>query len=158
MTSDWIFTTDHSVCDLRTVGVLVRNHKLLVQRDKDGNEYALPGGHVKIGETTEDGLIREFKEETGAVIQCQRLLWTEECIWEWNGKQAHNISFYYLIELCDGVDIPDIGEFIPHKDNCNVLIGWMPIDELKNLVIYPTFIKDEIFRLGNTPRHFVSKF
>lgn len=62
MEKDWIFRTDEYICDLRTVGVLVRNGKLLVQRDRDGSEYALPGGHVKIGETTEDGLVREYKE------------------------------------------------------------------------------------------------
>ena len=61
---DWIFTVENSVCDLRTVGVLIRDGKILVQRDRGGNEYALPGGHVKIGETLDDGLIREFKEET----------------------------------------------------------------------------------------------
>ena len=50
MDKDWIFRTDEYICDLRTVGVLVRDGKLLVQRDRDGSEYALPGGHVKIGE------------------------------------------------------------------------------------------------------------
>ena len=99
MEKDWIFRTDEYICDLRTVGVLVRDGKLLVQRDRDGSEYALPGGHVKIGETTADGLVREYKEETGADIQVEKLLWTEECFWEWNGTQAHNIAFYYLIEF-----------------------------------------------------------
>ena len=37
--------------------VLVRDGKLLVQRDRDGSEYALPGGHIKIGETTVDGIV-----------------------------------------------------------------------------------------------------
>ena len=31
----------------------------------DGNEYALPGGHVTIGETTEATFIREYMEEAG---------------------------------------------------------------------------------------------
>ncbi len=47
--------------------------------EKDGKEYALPGGHVKIGETLEDGLIRETMEEMGIKIECKRLLWSEEC-------------------------------------------------------------------------------
>lgn len=158
MTKDWIFSTNHSVCDLRAVGVLIRDNKLLVQRDRDGNEYALPGGHVQIGETTEAALIREFKEETDAHIRCVRLLWTEECFWAWKGKQAHNISFYYSIEFCQSSDLPDSGEFLPHKDNPNVLIGWMPIDELQNLTVYPSFLKEEIFRWDDAPRHFVSKY
>ena len=58
MDKDWIFKTDKYICDLRTVGVLVRDGKLLVQRDRDGSEYALPGGHVKIGETTVDEIGR----------------------------------------------------------------------------------------------------
>lgn len=63
---DWLFADANYVCDLRTVAVLVKDGKILVQRDKDGNEYALPGGHVKIGETLEAGLIREIQEEIGA--------------------------------------------------------------------------------------------
>lgn len=85
MEKDWLFTTDEYICDLRTVAVLVKDNKILVQRDRNGNEYALPGGHVKIGETLEAGLIRETMEEMGVNIKCNRLLWSEECFWEWNG-------------------------------------------------------------------------
>lgn len=91
---DWLFASNEFFCDLRTVGVLVRNNKILVQRDKNGNEYALPGGHIKIGETLENGLIREYREETGVDINIKRLLWSEECFWEYKGKQAHNIAFF----------------------------------------------------------------
>lgn len=157
MGKDWSFAVDNRMCDVRTVGVLVRDGKILVQRDREGNEFALPGGHVQIGETLEEALIREYKEETGADISCKKLLWSEECFWEWNGKLAHNFSFYHLIELQDGSDIPDIGEFISHKDNYNVVIGWMPIEEIKNVVIYPEFIKREIYHLDQPMKHFVSR-
>ena len=93
---DWLFTTENYICDLRTVAVLVKDGKILVQREKEGNEYALPGGHVKIGETLEAGLIRETQEEMGVKIECKRMLWSEECFWEWNGKQAHNIWWNYV--------------------------------------------------------------
>lgn len=69
---------------MRTVAVLVKDGKIFVQRDKDGNEYVLPGGRVKIGETFEAGLIREKQEEMGVKIECKRILWSEECCWEWN--------------------------------------------------------------------------
>lgn len=157
MNKDWLFSTDEHLCTLRTVGVLIRDDKILVQRDRDGSEYALPGGHVKIGETTVDGLVREYKEETGADIRCERLLWTEECFWDWNGKKAHSLAFYYLITLCNGTDLPDTGEFVSHKDNANVVLGWMPIKDVQNLTIYPAFLKEKLPDLNETPEHFISK-
>ena len=157
MSKDWLFVVDNNVCDVRTVGVLIRNGKILLQRDRDGNEYALPGGHVKIGETLEEGIIREFKEEIDADISCVKLLWSEECFWEWNGRAAHNFAFYYLIELDDDSEIPDNGEFVSHKDNCNVVIGWMPIEEIQNVTIYPEFLKREIYHLDEPMKHYVTK-
>ena len=157
MDKDWLFVTDEYICDLRTVAVFIKNDKILVQRDRDGSEYALHGGHIKIGETLENGLIREIMEEMGVQIECRRLLWSEECFWEWNGKQVHNIAFYYLIKLCDDFEIPDNGEFVSQKDNCNVVIGWMPIDQLQNITIYPEFLKKEIYHLNDPIKHFVSK-
>ena len=84
-----------------------------------------------------------------------RLLWSEECFWEWNGRTAHSFAFYYLID--DNSAIPDTGEFTSPKDNCNVVLGWMPIEELQDVVIYPEFIKTEINYLDEPMKHFVSK-
>lgn len=154
---DWLFETDNTICDLRVAGILIKDNKLLAQRDKKGNEYAIPGGHVKIGETTEEALIREYKEEAGADIKCGRLLWTEECFWEWNGKRAHSICFYYLIDLIEGAIIPGKDKFLPLKDNSNVIFGWMPLKDIETLTIYPEFLKKELHRLEECPKHFISR-
>lgn len=154
---DWLFETNEYLCGLRTVAVLVKDNKILVQKDINGNEYALPGGHIRIGETLEGGLIREISEEISVDVKCNRLLWSEECFWKWNGKQAHSIAFYYLVELCENQEIPDKGELVSQKDNCNVVIGWMPIEKLQSIVIYPEFLKREIYNLNDSVKHFVSK-
>lgn len=101
--------------------------------------------------------MREYKEETGADIRVGKLLWTEECFWEWNGTQAHNIAFYYRIELADGSDIPDTGAFAAHKDNSRVVLGWLPIEKLTDVTIYPEFIKEQIYDLDAPPQHFVTR-
>ena len=157
MKKDWLFKSDNSICNFRTTGILMRDNHILVQRDKDSNEYALPGGHVIIGETSTQSLIREYKEETGADIICKELIFTEECFWKWNNTLTHTLAFYYLIELINENDIPNTGEFISQKDNCNVVLGWMPIDELQNIIIYPQFLKDEIMDLPKNAKHFISK-
>ena len=138
---------------MRVTGLLLRNDKLLVQRS-DG-VYALPGGHLRFGETTEEALIREYREETGADIVCDRLLWTEEHFWNWGDKPAHNIGFYYLIHLLDDQAIPD--GFRPRRDNPQAEIGWVAVSDLPRLRIYPTFLPEEIHRLYEAPRHFVRR-
>jgi len=53
------------------VGVLVINPKgeiLLVKSHKWKNKYSLIGGHIEIGETIEDAIKRETREETGLKI------------------------------------------------------------------------------------------
>lgn len=157
MNKDWLFTGDGYTCDLRVAGVLVKDHRVLVQREKDGTAYALPGGHVQIGETLEDALVREIREEMGVGIRCVRLLWSEECFWAWCGRQAHQISFYYLMELREPLDLPENGEFVPQKDHRDVVFGWMPIEELQHVTVYPAFLKEEIHHLNGPMKHFVSR-
>ena len=148
----WSFLKNGNICSLRSAGVLIKNGKLLVQREKDGNEYAIPGGLVKAGETSEEAVIRRYREETGEDIFCDRMLWIEESFWEWNKQKAHTITFYYFIS-CKSL-IPKT-EFTPQKCNGNVLYGWIPIEKVENLKIYPAFIKGKINNISNGIEHFI---
>ena len=47
----------------RVVGVIVKDDKYLVQNIGGKDYYVLPGGHVRIGESSDYALIREVREE-----------------------------------------------------------------------------------------------
>lgn len=155
MKGDWLFQSGDYICGLRAAAVIVSNNMILLQKERGGSEYALPGGHIKAGETLKDGLIREISEELDVKILCKRLLWSEECFWSCNCKKAHSIAFYYLAELCEGYVITQEA-FIPQRDNPNVLVGWMPIGEISGITIYPEFLKKEILHLDEPIRHFTT--
>lgn len=58
-------------------GLVIRDGMLLlVRRGRDPfkGQYALPGGIVEYGETTEDCVVREVKEETGVETEVVRLI------------------------------------------------------------------------------------
>lgn len=154
---DWLFRSEEAVCELRAAAVLVENGEILVQREIGCEEYALPGGHVKIGETLEDALKRELFEEMGLRVACRRLLWSEESFWQWNGRLAHGIAFYYLIEPQPGAVLPRKGAWTAQRDNPCVEYGFLPIERLKDATVYPEFLKDEIACLDGPMKHFVSK-
>jgi len=146
---------DTKKCDFRSVGVLVRENKILVQREKNGNEYALPGGNVQFGETSENALVRRYKAEIGADILCDRLIWVEELFWKWKNESAHGINFYYLISLKNDSDIAD-EPFDSCEDNHDVSFEWVAIEEIGNLVIYPNFIKEKIKNISGNIEHFIN--
>jgi len=153
MIRDWLFADESNICGFRAAGVLIRDNELLLQ--SHGNEFALPGGHVVLGETAEDAIIREFKEEIRLDILCAKLLWIEESFWNWGSKKAHSISFYYLTSLKDGSDIS--GNFLEtSKDNKDVLFQWASLEDLGKIAVYPSFVKYEIKNISGDIKHFVT--
>ncbi len=60
------------------VGCLIKKDAyILLEENTDNNYYSFIGGRVKLGETSEDAIIREFFEETGletSIVKCLGLV------------------------------------------------------------------------------------
>jgi ADP-ribose pyrophosphatase YjhB (NUDIX family) len=69
--------------------------------DPSKNEwfYCPPGGGVEFGETSEEALRREIREELDTEIENPKLLGVLENIFTFNGWQGHEIVFVYDAQL-----------------------------------------------------------
>ena len=78
-------------------------HILAVKhRDRDTNGesdfWAIPGGGLDIGESLNDGLVREFEEELGIKPTIGRLLFIQQFIFAHrNGKQSEKMELFFHI-------------------------------------------------------------
>ena len=83
----------------RVVGVIVKDDKYLVQNIGGKDYYVLPGGHVRIGESSDDALIREVREELEIDILKNdfRLFCYHENIYEKDNRVEHWIEQYYIV-------------------------------------------------------------
>ena len=87
-----------------TVGALIQNDQgriLLCESHKWPGIYTVPGGHVEIGETCEEALVRECKEEVGLDVKVDELISIQQVIYpkEFWKKNAHFIFFDYLCKV-----------------------------------------------------------
>lgn len=75
------------------VGAVIKDQEgrlLLIRRGHEPGKglWSVPGGRVEAGETDEEALIREVREETGLVVTAGRLLGTVQ-------RGAYDIRDYY---------------------------------------------------------------
>ncbi len=81
-------------------GLLIKNNKILIVHKSDvpGDVWELPGGRMDFGETAEETLDREMKEETGYDVIPVRLLDT----WNFIKGELQITGIIYLCEIIGG--------------------------------------------------------
>src|SRR5215831_16357990 len=76
-------TSDSQIYPEPTVGALIANSEgkiLLARSHKWFDNYTLPGGHIEVGETMVEAVIREVKEEVGLDVDVEEMLLMQEAI------------------------------------------------------------------------------
>jgi 8-oxo-dGTP diphosphatase len=89
--------------NLTVDGILFNDNSVLLVKRKNPpfqGMWALPGGFVEYGETTEQAVIREVKEETGLMTSISSLLgvYSDPS----RDPRGHTISVVYLIKRKNG--------------------------------------------------------
>lgn len=157
--SDILFKTEDRVFGYRVAGICIRNGKVLLQTLKGGAPYAFPGGHVDFGESSQETLTREFREEADFSITVGDLKWVAEIFFPWENRSWQQICLYYLVEITG--EIPQ-EETIPVHDHLggwdfDLIYRWVPLEEVKDLPVHPQKAKELLFSLQGGVQHFVSR-
>lgn len=156
---DILFKTEDWVFSYRVAGICVWEGKVLLQTTTGADRsFAFPGGHVEFGETHDQTLIREFKEEMGADISVGELKWVAEVFFPWGSRPCQQICLYYMVEIRNP-DFPREGVFLGRERiggrSFDLEFHWVPIGEVKDLEVYPTNTPTLLEQLDGDAVHFV---
>ena len=129
---------------LRVTAIFIYDNCLFVDKYTE-DSYILPGGYVEIGESSEDAILRELKEETGLDFNVISFAGVAENFYiNSKGQKTHGIDFYYFVNLSDeqvnnlNMDYieSDKGRVIKHN------FKWLNLNEINNYNVLPDIIKN----------------
>lgn len=115
------------------VGLVVDGNKVLLQKRVDNGEWAVHGGGFELGETSEEALKREIKEELGITVVNPKFFG------EFSGEPLHftypNGDEVYVIDICYLITEYE-GEINPDPEELQE-VKWFDIDNLPEDIFYP---------------------
>ena len=135
----------------RVCAVIISDGKILAMHDERSPYFYLPGGRVKMGETAEDAVIREVREELGIIAKIARPLWLNQAFFteDVDHLRYHELCIYFLMDISE-TDLLERGnEFTVNEGKKTHIFEWLDFDQLKEEYFYPLFLKKEIFNLQN---------
>lgn len=117
-----------------TVGALIFNREnkaLLVRSDKWRDKYAIPGGHIELGETMEEALRREIEEETGLDIYEIEFASLQEFVFD---EAFHEKRHFIFIDFVCRTDSGD-DEVVLNFESQEYV--WVSLEEALKLPLEP---------------------
>lgn len=116
-------------------GIIIEKGKILLSKQWDG--YDFPGGGVDLGETIEDALKREVKEETGLEVKIGKVASCENSFFKLpfsKDKFVHSILIYHLCERIGGELSTE--NFDEHEKKYAGMPEWISLEDIKNIRFY----------------------
>lgn len=128
---------------IRVAGITIQGDEILLieHTKKDKKYWLVPGGGVDWGESTEEALIREYKEETNLDIEVKDFLFFSEAISP--DKNKHVINLYFLVIIKTDSEPMKIGGESNLSD-----LRYVSKEEIKDIKLYPN-IKEQLLKILN---------
>ena len=143
MARDVKFWKDDGSFKLRCCGIIKIEDKYLISNCDSCEFWGFPGGHVLLGESSDNAVVRETFEETNIETNIKEILATIQLFFKReDGMPFHEIGFYYLLEPKNNVKLKDFE--LEENDNGKIrkhVFKWVTIDQLKEIDVRPSDLK-----------------
>ena len=100
------------------------------RRERAGSSWTLPKGTPFDAETVEETALREVHEETGLEVKISAPVGAIEYFFTQQGTRIHKTVHFFLMEATGGG--------LDKHDHEFDEVRWVPIDEARELLSYPT--------------------
>ena len=112
---------------------------------------------MSFGESSEEALVREIKEELDITVTDYKPIWINECFFMDSGKKFHEIGMYYFVSV-SGTGFRHYEPVFETKELTRTnTYEWLDLDHLNDISLYPLFIKDEIKTLDGNLKLIITK-
>ena len=146
---DISFDQGNQKFNYRVCAMILSENRILAMHDERSPYFYLPGGRVKMGETAEQAVVREIREELGVTMKIARPLWLNQAFFteDVDGVRYHELCIYFLMDLSN-TDLLERGSgFTLTEGKHTHTFEWLAFDRLKDEYFYPIFLKKQIFDL-----------
>lgn len=163
MARDILFDHGNARFSYRISALIVQNGRALLQCPVGTSDYAFIGGHVAFGETAQETLVREIREEihTDAVIG--PLCAVGEVFIDWGKtpdgapRHCHQIGLYFRATV-DESQLPQSDRFFGYdeagSEKFSIEYIWVPLEELNRITVYPPEVARHILSGSRDVLHF----
>ncbi|MGT2755215.1 NUDIX hydrolase [Streptococcus ovis] len=135
---------------VRATALIVRDNHIYLAKSPLGTYYSI-GGAILFGETTEEAVKREVKEEIGITVAIQELAFVVENHFTIDERAFHQIEFHYLVEPLEEPN-PYMEEWGGRR-TCE----WVPFTELEKIDVQPPFLKTALQNWNGQLQHIINK-